>query len=224
MAVPPNVNVAIPVPGVLDAAPSSSSASGTTWERELVRNCQKGDPDAFRLLVERYQGRVFSIAHTLVRSRADVEDVAQQVFTKVYLRISSFDSRAALITWIYRITINECYNLLRKNKPSRWLRACEMTEAEAHQMESTPSVEPGPERRAEMSEIISYLLGRVSAEERLLLYLKEVEGFSIQDLSEMFDTNENTVKVKLFRARQRLAEVAKKRFRKIEPRARAVAE
>ena len=216
MAVPPNVNVAIPVPGVLDAA---ASASGSTWERELVRNCQKGDPEAFRALVERYQSRVFSIAHTLVRSRADVEDVAQQVFTKVYLRIGSFDSRAALITWIYRITINECYNLLRKNKPSRWLRACEMTEAETHQMESTPSVEPGPERRAEMGEIVSYLLGRVSPEERLLLYLKEVEGFSIQDLSEMFDTNENTIKVKLFRARQRMAELARKRFRKGEHRA-----
>lgn len=211
MAVPPNVNVAIPVPGVLDAAPAEN---GSSWERELVRNCQKGDPEAFRALVERYQNRVFSIAHTLVRSRADVEDVAQQVFTKVYLRIGTFDSRAALITWIYRITINECYNLLRKNKPSRWLRACEMTEAETHQMESTPATEPGPERRAEMGEIVSYLLSRVSPEERLLLYLKEVEGFSIQDLSEMFDSNENTIKVKLFRARQQLAELARKRFRK----------
>jgi RNA polymerase sigma-70 factor (ECF subfamily) len=216
MAVPPDVNVAIPVPGVLEAVPS---AAGSKWEHELVKNCQNGDPEAFRMLVERYQNRVFSIAHTLVRSRADVEDVAQQVFTKVFLRIGSFDSRAALITWIYRITINECYNLLRKNKPSRWLKACEMTEAETHQLESTPAAEPSPERRAEMGEIVSYLLGRVSPEERLLLYLKEVEGFSIQDLSEMFDTNENTIKVKLFRARQRLAELARKRFRKGEHKA-----
>lgn len=222
MAVPPNVNVAIPVPGVPGVLDTAPSAAGSTWERELVRNCQQGDPEAFRALVERYQNRVFSIAHTLVRSRADVEDVAQQVFTKVYLRIGSFDSRAALITWIYRITINECYNLLRKNKPSRWLRACEMTEAEAHQMESTPASEPGPERRAEMGEIVSYLLSRVSPEERLLLYLKEVEGFSIQDLSEMFDTNENTIKVKLFRARQRLAELARKRFHKGEHRTATV--
>lgn len=211
MAVPPNVNVAIPVPGILDEAPSSA---GSTWERELVRGCQQGDPEAFRRLVERYQARVFSIAHTLVRARADVEDIAQQVFTKVFLRIRDFDSRAALITWIYRITINECYNHLRKQRPSRWLRACEMTEAEAHHMENTRSHEPSPEHRAEMSQIVSYLLGRVSPEERLLLYMKEVEGFSIQDLSQMFDSNENTVKVKLFRARQRLAELARKRFRR----------
>ncbi len=219
MAVPRDVNVAIPIPGVLEAAPTS----GSKWERELVRNCQQGDPDAFRMLVERYQARVFAIAHTLVRSRADVEDIAQQVFTKVYLRIRDFDSRAALITWIYRITINECYNLMRKNRPSRWLKACDMTEAEAHQMESTPSPEASPERRAEMGEMVSYLLGRVSPEERLLLYLKEVEGFSIQDLSQMFDSNENTVKVKLFRARQRLCELARKRFRTNEARPSAAA-
>ena len=221
MAVPSNVNIAIPVPGVMGVAPA---AAGSKWEQELVRNCQSGDPEAFRLLVERYQNRVFSIAHTLVRSRQDVEDIAQQVFTKIYLRIGSFDSRAALITWIYRITINECYNLLRKNKPSRWLRACEMTESEAHQMDSTPAAEPGPERRAEMSEMVAYLLGRVSPEDRLLLYLKEVEGYSIQDLSAMMDTNENTIKVKLFRARQRLAELARKRFHKTASKGATAAE
>ena len=197
------------MPGLLAEAPPNRSRD---WETALVRNCQSGDPEAFRLLVERYQGRVFSIAHTLVRSRQDVEDIAQQVFTKVYFRIRDFDLRAALITWIYKITINECYNHLRKHRPHRMVCVAEMTEAEAHQMENTPAADPSPQRRAELAQMVSLLLGKVSQEERLLLLMKEVEGYSIEDLARLFAYNENTVKVKLFRARRKLAKLARKKL------------
>lgn len=209
MDVPPNVEAVLPISGVLAEAPARRDAA---WETVLVRNCQSGDPEAFRLLVERYQGRVFSIAHTLVRSRADVEDIAQQVFTKVYFRIRGFDRRAALITWIYKITVNECYNHLRKHRPQRMLCVSEMTEAEARQMENARAVDPGPDRKAEMAQMVSLLLGKVSAEERLLLLMKEVEGYSIQELSRLFACNENTIKVKLFRARQKLAQLARRKL------------
>ena len=199
----------LPVPEVLaEASPSTA----LDWETQVVRRCQSGDRDAFRLLVERYQGRVFSIAHTLIRSRADVEDIAQQVFTKVFFRIRDFDFRAALITWIYKITINECYNHLRKRQSRRLLCVSEMTEAEARHMENTRSSDPSPQRRAELAQMVSLLLGKVSAEERLLLLMKEVEGYSIEDLSRLFDCNENTVKVKLFRARGKLAQLANRKL------------
>ncbi len=209
MSVPRNMEAVLPIPEVLEAP---AATTGLDWETALVRNCQSGDPEAFRMLVERYQSRVFSIAHTLVRERADVEDIAQQVFTKVYLRIRDFDFRAALITWMYRITVNECYNHLRKNRPSRWLRSADMTEDEARRMENTRSTAPAPDRQAELAQTVSLLLGRVSSEERLLLVMKEVEGYSVQDLSEMFACNENTIKVKLFRARRKLASLARKSF------------
>jgi len=199
----------LPVPEVLAGVPPSAALD---WETQVVRRCQSGDRDAFRLLVERYQSRVFSIAHTLIRSRADVEDIAQQVFTKVFFRIRDFDFRAALITWIYKITINECYNHLRKRHSRRLLCVSEMTEAEAHHMDNTRSTDPSPQRKAELAQIVSLLLGKVSAEERLLLLMKEVEGYSIEDLSRLFDCNENTVKVKLFRARRKLAQLARKKL------------
>jgi RNA polymerase sigma-70 factor (ECF subfamily) len=202
----------LPVPGALAEAPS---ASGLDWENALVRKCQSGDPEAFRVLVERYQARVFSIAHTLVRGHADVEDIAQQVFTKVYFRIRDFDFRAALITWIYRITINECYNHLRKYPTNRLLSISAMTPAEAYYLENTRVPDPSPDRRAEMAQMVSLLLGKVSAEERLLLLMKEVEGYSIQALARLFAWNENTVKVKLFRARRKIVRLARKKlFRK----------
>jgi RNA polymerase sigma-70 factor (ECF subfamily) len=87
-----------------------------------------------------------------------------------------------------------------------------MTEAEARHMDNTRSKEPSPQRKAELAQMVSLLLGKVSAEERLLLVMKEVEGYSIEDLSRLFACNENTVKVKLFRARGKLAHVASKRL------------
>jgi RNA polymerase sigma-70 factor, ECF subfamily len=206
--VPANMEATLPVPEVLAEVPAST---GLDWETQMVRRSQSGDRDAFRLLVERYQGRVFSIAHTLIRSRADVEDIAQQVFTKVFFRIRDFDFRAALITWIYKITINECYNHLRKQRSRRLLCVSEMTEAEARHMENTRSTAPSPQRKAELAQMVSLLLSKVSAEERLLLLMKEAEGYSIEDLSRLFACNENTIKVKLFRARGKLAQLANKK-------------
>ena len=208
--VPPNMEATLPVPEVLAEAPPVTT--GLDWETQLVKRCQGGDRDAFRLLVERYQARVFSIAHTLVRSRADVEDIAQQVFTKVFFRIRDFDFRAALITWIYKITINECYNHLRKHRSQRLLCVSEMTETEVRFLENTRTSDPSPQRRAELAQMVALLLGKVSAEERLLLLMKEVEGYSIEDLSRLFACNENTVKVKLFRARRKLAHLAGKKL------------
>src|SRR3972149_208787 len=152
--VPTNMEATLPVPEVLaDVSPSTS----LDWETQVVRRCQSGDRDAFRWLVERYQGRVFSIAHTLVRSRADVEDIAQQVFTKVFFRIRDFDFRAALITWIYKITINECYNLLRKHRSQRLLCVSDMTEAEAHHLENARAADPSPQRKAELAQLVALL-------------------------------------------------------------------
>ena len=184
------------------------------WETTLVRNCQSGDPDAFRLLVERYQGRVFSIAHSLIRRRDDVEDIAQQVFTKVYFAIANFDFRCALITWIYRITINECYDHLRRNRSRKMFCISEISEAECRQLDRAASTDILPDKQAEMAQMVALLLEKVSPEERVLLIMKEVEGYSIHDLANLFGWNQNTVKVKLFRARRRLAQIARKKLPK----------
>jgi RNA polymerase sigma-70 factor (ECF subfamily) len=207
MAVSPDMEIALPVTPVL--APAAVSPE-QDWETTLVRSCQQGDPDAFRLLVERYQGKVFSIAYALVRRRPDVEDIAQQVFTKVYFGIKQFDFRSAFLTWIYKITVNECYDFLRKQRSNRMVCVSEMSEEEARQFTNRSAGEILPDRQAELVQTTALLLKKVPEEERLLLLLREVEGYSIHDLSRMFDWNENTVKVKLFRARQRLVKVAKR--------------
>jgi len=181
-------------------------------EGALVRRAQAGDEAAFREIVEHYQSKVFSIIHGIVRQRNDVEDIAQQVFTKVYFSIGNFDFRSSLITWIYKITVNECFDYLRKKKVRKLVYESDLSEDEARRVEnSEPSVrQVGADVNLARRDYIFKLLTKVSDEERNLLMLKEVEGHSVEELAEMTGMNENTIKVKLFRARQKLVKAAQR--------------
>jgi RNA polymerase sigma-70 factor (ECF subfamily) len=182
-------------------------------EGALVRRAQSGDESAFREIVERYQSKVFSIIHGIIRQRNDVEDIAQQVFSKVYFSIRNFDFRSSLITWIYKITVNECFDYLRKKKVRKLVYESDLSEDEARRVENT---EPAVDRQVPVDQNLARrdyvvkLLTRVSEEERTLLMLKEVEGRSVEELAEMTGMNENTIKVKLFRARQKLVKAAQR--------------
>src|SRR5437588_1766655 len=184
-----------------------------TAEGALVRRAQTGDEAAFREIVDRYQNKVFSIIHGIVRQRNDVEDIAQQVFAKVYLSLKSFDFRSSLITCIYKITVNECFDYLRKRKVRKLVYESDMNEDEFRRVENS---EPVVDRQAPMDDTLARrdyvvkLLSRVSEEERMLLMMKEVEGFSVEELAEKTGMNENTIKVKLFRARQKLVKAAQR--------------
>jgi RNA polymerase sigma-70 factor, ECF subfamily len=184
-----------------------------TQEEVLVRRAQAGDEAAFRDIVERYQSKVFSIIHGIVRQRNDVEDIAQQVFAKVYFSIKNFDFRSSLITWIYKITVNECFDYLRKKKVRKLVYESDLSEDEVRRVENTePSVDRQPLADTTLArrDYVLKLLSRVSEEERNLLMLKEVEGHSVEELAAMTGMNENTIKVKLFRARQKLVKAAQR--------------
>jgi RNA polymerase sigma-70 factor, ECF subfamily len=184
-----------------------------TPEGALVRRAQAGDETAFAEIVERYQSKVFSIIHGIVRSRNDVEDIAQQVFAKVYVSLRNFDFRSSLITWIYKITTNECFDYLRKRKVRKLVYESDMSEDEVRRVENS---EPVVDRQAPADttlarrDYVLKLLTRVSEEERLLLMMKEVEGYSVEELAASTGMNENTIKVKLFRARQKLVKAAQR--------------
>lgn len=180
-------------------------------EAVLVRRVQARDEMAFREIVERYQAKVFSIICGILRNRNDAEDIAQQVFAKVYFSIRNFDFRSSLLTWIYKITVNECYDYLRKKRVRKLVYESDFSEDDAKRMEaSEPAIDttvPADTRIAQR-DLILKMLSRVSAEERSLILMKEVEGHSVEELAEMTGLNENTIKVKLFRTRQKLLKAA----------------
>ena len=184
-----------------------------TPEGALVHRAQSGDESAFREVVERYQSKVFSIIHGIVRQRNDVEDIAQQVFAKVFFSIRNFDFRSSLITWIYKITVNECYDYLRKKRVRKLVYESDFSSEDSLRMEnSEPATDHAPavDHRLAQHDLIVKLLSKISEEDRSLILLKEVEGHSVEELAEMTNMNENTIKVKLFRARQKLVKAAQR--------------
>ena len=194
-------------------APKTRVDYQNTQEGALVRRAQTGDESAFQELVEKYQSKVFSIIHGIVRQRNDVEDIAQQVFAKVFFSIRNFDFRSSLITWIYKITVNECFDYLRKKKVRKLVYESDLSEDEVRRVENTePNVDRQVPADASLAgrDYVTKLLSRVSEEERMLLMMKEVEGYSVEELAAKTGMNENTIKVKLFRARQKLVKAAQR--------------
>lgn len=182
-------------------------------EWALVRRIQSGDEMAFREMVERYQTKVFSIIYGILRNHNDAEDIAQQVFAKVYFSIRNFDFRSSLLTWIYKITVNECYDYLRKKKVRKLVYESDFSEDDAMMMENSGvAVDPAQaiDESLAQRDLAVKLLEKISEEDRNLLLLKEVEGHSVEELAGMTGMNENTIKVKLFRARQKLVKAAQR--------------
>jgi RNA polymerase sigma-70 factor, ECF subfamily len=182
-------------------------------EAALVRRVQAGDELAFREIVERYQAKIFSIIYGILRNHNDAEDIAQQVFTKVYFSIRNFDFRSSVLTWIYKITVNECYDYLRKKRVRKLVYESDFSQEDAQRMEaSEPAVDPASpvDTRLAQRDLAVKLLSKVSEEDRSLILLKEVEGHSVEELATMTGLNENTIKVKLFRTRQKLLKAAQR--------------
>jgi RNA polymerase sigma-70 factor (ECF subfamily) len=206
---------AIPFPAVTGETTRAKSKLDhrSTEEAALVRRVQAQDEMAFREVVERYQAKVFSIIYGILRNRNDAEDIAQQVFAKIYFSIKNFDFRSSLLTWIYKITVNECYDYLRKKRVRKLVYESDFSVEDSQRMEtSDPATDQAPavDKRLAQHDLILKLLSKISEEDRSLILLKEVEGHSVEELAEMTGMNENTIKVKLFRARQKLVKAAQR--------------
>jgi len=185
-------------------------------DRELVRRAQDGEKEAFEVLVTKHHGRVFAVAGGILRNREDVEDIAQQVFLKAYFSLKRFDQRSAFSTWLYKITVNECWDLLRKKKVRPLVFESELNEEQAHAYQSTEQsteyagdVSDQLETRQQLEQWLDCLEER----DRTMLVLKEVQGFTVEEIAEIMGINGNTVKVRLFRARQKIAERIRRKKR-----------
>jgi len=185
-------------------------------DAELVRLCQNGTVAAFEDLVRRHQQRVFALVAGILRRPQDVEDVAQQVFLKAYLGLGRFDQRAAFSTWLYKIAVNECWDYLRKKKVRPLVYEADLSEEQVSQLDGIMSSERPPQNprdRAEIRQLLEKVLDALPEQDRQLLLLKEVEGFTVQELADMLRLNVNTVKVRLFRARGRIVQASRRRIR-----------
>jgi RNA polymerase sigma-70 factor (ECF subfamily) len=211
--VPKVMATAVISPSVAVAA-AASKAAAPVDDRELVRRAQAEDQGAFEELVRRHQHRVVAVAGGILRQREDVEDIAQQVFVKAYFSLKRFDQRAAFSTWLYKITVNECWDMLRKRKVRPLVYESDLSEDQARQFgapeeRSTPT--PDISDTLEARQKVERLMDCLDERDKMMLILKEVEGFAVEEIAEILDLNANTVKVRLFRARRRIVTEARKR-------------
>jgi len=202
------------LPGLPAAGAEEAEKGRRDNDRELVRRAQKEDKEAFEELVRRHQARVFAVAGGILRNKEDVEDIAQQVFLKAYFSLKRFDQRAAFSTWLYKITVNECWDLLRKRKVRPLLYEADLSEEQARQYSASGEKEEQSQdvsERLEKRQELERLLDCLEERDRTMLVLKEVQGFSVEEIAAILGINGNTVKVRLFRARQRITERVRRR-------------
>jgi RNA polymerase sigma-70 factor (ECF subfamily) len=203
------------------AATESAPLSPADQERLLVRRAQQGDSTAYEELLRTHQHRVLAVVGGILRGSEDVEDVAQQALAKAYFSIRQFDLRSAFGTWLYKIAVNECWDYLRKRKVRRLVYEADLSEEQLRKLDSVPDSSSGDlrprqdaSRRVEHRQLVERLLEHLEDRDRLMLVMKEVEGFSVEEIGQILGLNINTVKVRLFRARGRLVEVYQKRLQK----------
>ena len=209
----PNVPKGVAASASAIALPITRSSKGEE-ERELVRLAQNGTEAAYEELIRRHQRHVSALVGSILRRREDVEDVVQQVFLKVFVSLKRFDLRAAFSTWLYKITVNECWDYLRKKKVRPLVYESDLSEEQVSRLDGIVSADRPPDspvERAEVKELLDWMLDKLPEQDRQLLVLKEMEGFSVHELAEILDLNVNTVKVRLFRARGRLMDVYRRR-------------
>jgi RNA polymerase sigma-70 factor (ECF subfamily) len=173
-------------------------------DAELVARLRARDETAFREIVERYACKIYRVSYGILGNRDDANDVAQEVFAKVFSSIHGFAGRSSLYAWIYRIAVNECYDFLRKKQLKTIYSGDSLDDTQAPRMEIADR-RPTPDRTTMQRDFINKLLADVPESGRWLLIAKEVEGFSIAELSQMTGLKENTIKGRLFRVRQALA-------------------
>lgn len=179
---------------------------------QLVERARSGDEAAFNELVAACRKRVLSIVGRLIGRPEDVEDVAQDVFLRLYYSLGQLSSPEMFDRWLYRLTVNAAYDYMRKSKRRKESRMADLSEAQVVLADASAGEKVGrtEEARATIRDFVQWLLSGVSEEDRILLLLKEVEGLSIKELEEIYGANESALKVRLFRARQRVLKAFEK--------------
>lgn len=178
-------------------------------EKELVSRAKQGDKRAFEEIVGLYEKKVFSTIYYMVKDENDVEDIAQEVFIKIYKNLNNFKEKSSLYTWIYRITINVCIDKLKSKKDVIYIDEKVQTEDGEVDIELEDKSK-GPEKIVEendLKERLTNAIRKLPIEQRTMIVLRDIKGFTYMEIAEMTKTNLGTVKSKINRSRQALKEI-----------------
>lgn len=176
-------------------------------EQALISQSAQGDREAFRALVERYQGRLLRLVRTLVRSREDAEDIVQESFVKAYQSLRGFRGDASFYTWLYRIAFNMAIDFKRKVARKAQDSHVEINELDKRQGLASSDASPAEIIQVkEDRELISSALKELSEDHRAVIVLREVDGLSYEEIAKITGVSIGTVMSRLHYARKKLQE------------------
>jgi RNA polymerase sigma-70 factor, ECF subfamily len=180
-------------------------------DQELIERARTGDAAAFNQIVLAYRKRILGTISRLIGRPEDVEDVGQEVFVRLYYSLDQLRTADVFEPWLYRLTVNASYDYLRRAKRRSESRMADLSEQQVMKADSLAGGRQQDEERqkGQTREYVSALFEHVSEEDRLLLTLKEVEGLTLKELEGIYKVSENALKVRLFRARQRVLKAYK---------------
>ncbi len=175
-------------------------------ERDLIDRAKKGDMDAFEDIIKLYEQKICSTIYYMVKDQDVVEDIAQEVFIKVYKNISKFNEQSSLYTWIYRITMNCCFDEIKKEKKITYFSnyiETEDGEEEIQFEDPNQNVDEIVEDELDKEELIK-AIKKLPDDQRALIVLRDIREFTYWEIAEMLKIKLGTVKSKLNRARNNL--------------------
>jgi RNA polymerase sigma-70 factor, ECF subfamily len=180
--------------------------NGMLVDFELIKRAQAGDDAAFNEVVLAYRKRILGTIARLINRPEDVEDVGQEVFLRLYYSLDQLRAPEVFEPWLYRLTVNAAYDYLRKQRRRMESRMSDLSEQQVVMADALAGGRDQQERqhKSKVRETVDALLKAVPEADRILLTLKEVEGLSLKELEKIYRVNENALKVRLFRARQRV--------------------
>lgn len=176
-------------------------------EADLIRQAQEGNLQAFETLLRLYEQHVFTIIGSFLRRKQDVEDLAQDIFLKAYLAIRRFRPGAPFAPWLRRITVNTCYDHLRKIRRRAEITFTDLGESErdvVHVLaeQGSPSIGPGSGDQVAARDLAERILAGLAPKDRLVITLREVHGLEIAEIADAIGCSRAATKVRLWRARR----------------------
>ena len=187
-------------------ATENSQETDVRTDEELVLIVVGGDVECFEVLITRYQSRVFGMARKYFRNESDAEDVVQGIFTKTFQKLSSYKGTAPFEHWFMRLSLNACYDALRRkrNRPDQTIS--DMLFDDKSWQDRLSNIPDASDRVGleEARELVYTVLGQISDRARIVLTLQELEGRSIREITEITGWSESLVKVQAFRARKEM--------------------
>ena len=173
---------------------------------EVIKRARAGDAPAFNEIVLAYRKRTLGTIARLISRPEDVEDVGQEVFLRLYFSLDQLRTAEVFEPWLYRLTVNAAYDYLRKHRRRMESRMSDLSEQQVMLADAVAGgrVDQDLRQRKQITEAVDAMLSSVSEADRILLTLKEVEGLSLKELEKIYRVKENALKVRLFRARQRV--------------------